>query len=71
MGLTIHYQLATTAGDRAHASKLMEELRQAALDLFFQHVGEIIEFRGEQCDWKKRVKDDSHRWLLIKARNPV
>jgi hypothetical protein len=44
MGLTIHYQLAT-AGDEAHARKLVQQLRQAALDLPFQHVGEIVEFR--------------------------
>jgi hypothetical protein len=44
MGLTIHYQLAA-AGDEAHARKLVQQLRQAALDLAFQHVGEIVEFR--------------------------
>jgi hypothetical protein len=32
MGLTIHYQLATT-GDQKHARKLVQQLRQAALDL--------------------------------------
>jgi hypothetical protein len=42
--LTIHYRLATT-GDDAHARKLVQQLRQAALDLPFQHVGEIVEFR--------------------------
>jgi hypothetical protein len=34
MGLTIHYQLATT-GDEALARKLVQQLRQAALDLPF------------------------------------
>jgi hypothetical protein len=66
MGLTIHYQLAT-AGDKAHARKLVQQLRQAALDLPFQHVGEIVEFRGDQCDWKQRADDDPNRWLLIQA----
>ena len=66
MGLTIHYQLATT-GDEAHARKLVQQLRQAALDLPFQHVGEIIEFQGEQCDWKQRPDDDPYRWLLVQA----
>jgi hypothetical protein len=32
MGLTIHYELATTTGDEAHARKLVQQLRQAALD---------------------------------------
>jgi len=66
VGLTIHYQLAAT-GDEANARKLVQQLRQAALDLPFQHVGEIVEFRGDQCDWKQRPDDDPYRWLLIQA----
>jgi hypothetical protein len=66
MELTIHYQLATT-GDEEHARKRVQQLRQAALDLPFQHVGEIVEFRGGQCDWKQRPDDDPSRWLLIQA----
>jgi len=70
MGLTIHYQLAT-AGDEAHSRKLVQQLRQAALDLPFEHVGEIAEFRGDECNWKLRADDDSHRWLLIQARTEI
>ena len=66
MGLTIHYQLTTT-GDEAHARKLVQQLRQAALDLPLQHVGEIVEFQGDECDWKQRADDDPYRWLLIQA----
>jgi hypothetical protein len=67
MGLTIHYQLVTTTGDEAHASKLVQQLRQAALDLPFQHVGEIVELQGDQCDWEQRPDDAPYRWLLIQA----
>lgn len=49
MGLTIHYQLATT-GDEAHARKIVQQLHHAALDLPIQHFGEIVEFRGDECD---------------------
>jgi hypothetical protein len=66
MGLTIHYQLATT-GDEAHARKLVQQLRQAALDLPFQHVGEIVALRSDQCDWEQRPDDDPYRWLLVQA----
>ena len=38
MGLTIHCQLVTT-GDEARVRQLVQQLRQAALDLPFQHVG--------------------------------
>jgi hypothetical protein len=67
MGLTIHYQLAAT-GDEAHARKLLQQVHQVALDLPLHHVGEIVEFRGAECDWKERAKDDPYRWLLIQAR---
>ena len=67
MGLTIHYQLATTTGDEANARKLVQHLRQAAINLPFQHVGEIVELQGNQCDWKQRPDDDPWRWLLIQA----
>ena len=33
MGLTIHYQLTTSTSDEGHARKLVQQLRQAALDL--------------------------------------
>jgi len=67
MGLTIHYELTTTTGDEAHARKLVQQLRQAALDLPFQHVGEIVELRGDQCDYKQRADNDPYRWMLIQA----
>ena len=54
MGRTIHYQLATTGGE-ADARKLLQQLRQAALDLPFQHIGEIVELRGVPRDWKRRA----------------
>jgi hypothetical protein len=66
MGLTIHYHLAAT-GDEANARKLVQQLREAALDLPFQHVGEIVECRGDECNWKHRADDDRCRWLLIQA----
>ena len=66
MGLTIHYQLATT-GDEAQTRELVQQLRQAALDLPLRWVGEIAEFRGDQCDWEQRADDDPHRWMLIQA----
>ena len=71
MSLTIHYELTTTTGDEAHARKLVQQLRQAALDLPFHHVGEIVELRGDQCDYKQRADNDPHRWLLIQARTDI
>jgi hypothetical protein len=49
----------------------VQQLRQAALDLPFQHVGEIVELRGDQCDYRKRADEDPYRWLLIQARTDI
>ena len=67
MGLTIHYELTTSTGGEANARKLVHQLRQAALDLPFAHVGEIVELRGDKCDYKQRADNDPYRWLLIQA----
>ena len=52
MGLTIHYQLATT-GDQAHARKLIPQLHQAALALPFQHVAKLSSFRATSATGAK------------------
>ena len=70
MGLTIHYQLKT-GGQVAHARNLVQRLRQAALDLPFDRVGELIELRGQECEWQRRANDDPYRWLLIQSDSDV
>jgi len=37
------------------------------MDLPFKEVGELIELRGEKCDFKEANRDDSNRWFLIQA----
>src|SRR5258707_12848749 len=70
MGLTIHYSLKTR-GSNARARKLVNALHQAAQDLPFKELGEIVELSGEQCDFNKRDREDPLRWLLIQARESV
>ena len=67
MGLTIHYRLKSEARSPAEARRLMEELRKRALDLPFAEVGEVVELRGDACDFEKCDRDDPHRWLLVQA----
>ena len=54
MGLTIHYSLHSTARSIDEARKLVEQLRQRALDLPFKRVGDIVDFTGDECDYDKR-----------------
>ncbi|MGA2662237.1 MAG: hypothetical protein ABSH34_32555 [Verrucomicrobiota bacterium] len=66
MGLTIHYKLRALGGE-ARALRLVQALRQAALDLPFKWVGPIENVRGQQCRFEDRPRDDRSRWLLIGA----
>ncbi len=70
MGLTIHYKLKAKGTD-ATARKLVEALHQAAHDLPFKEVGDIVNLSGDECDYDKRVREDPLRWLLIQAQGSV
>ena len=70
MGLTIDYSLRSLT---KNAHRLVEQMRQLALDLPFESVGEIISLEGDECDFEKqRGKVDEDRlWLLIQASQHV
>lgn len=70
MGLTIHYQLKCDATDIS-ARQIVGQLLQAALDLPFKEVNEVIELKGEACDDHQRDREDPLRWLLIQAGGSV
>ena len=70
MGLTIHYSFKAQ-GDEARARTLMQALHQAAQDLPFKELGELVELSGDQCDYNRRGRDDPLRWLLIQAEQGV
>jgi hypothetical protein len=67
VGLTIHYALRSDVNSPDHARQIVEQLRQAALDLAMTEVGEVLEFSGAACN-SRTAKDDSSRWLLTQAR---
>jgi hypothetical protein len=69
MGLTIHYTLTlpakTTIPD---VKQKLGALRQACLDLPFQEVGELMEFKGEtESNFDLRDREDPLRWFLCQA----
>ncbi len=67
MGLTIHYSLKSSTRSPKKARELIAHLRGRALDLPFAQVEDIVELKGEECDFDRRERDDPHRWLLIQA----
>lgn len=73
--LTIHYQLQSKLDDAKLVEQTVRQMRQLALDLPFEEVGDIINLSGEQCNTEARrkalqngdEKDESLFWLLIQG----
>ena len=65
MGLTIHYNLETKLTRPEEIRRLVDGLRQYAMDLPFQEVDDVVEFKGEDVSYQNQ--DDPHRWLKIQA----
>jgi hypothetical protein len=75
MGLTIHYTLKSKLEGPKQVEQAVYKMRQLALDLPFEQVGEIVTLTGEQCNTEARreelkngdEKDEGLFWLLIQA----
>jgi hypothetical protein len=69
MGLTIHYTLSLPAKTTVReVRQKLGALRQACLDIPFQEVSEMLEFKGEtECNFDLRDREDPLRWFLCQA----
>jgi hypothetical protein len=70
MGLTIHYSLKSTTKSADKARKLVERMRQLAMDLPFEEVGPLLDLSGDETNYNE-CRDDSIRWLLIQSRESL
>jgi hypothetical protein len=77
VGLTIHNKLKLTGKD---PRKVIAKVRQLALDLPFEEVGELLHLRGQECDCEARRtelkgtgpdRDETLFWFLIQSRRSV
>ena len=77
MGLTIHYTLRHH-GTIEDAKVLVEQLRERALDLPFQEVGELKEFTFQEGEYERflnpktpeeceRFRENEDRWMLVQS----
>ena len=66
MGLTIHYSLKHVGTEKS-ARRIVEQLHSAAQDLPFKELKDIVDLKGEACEFAKRSQDDPLRWLLCGA----
>jgi hypothetical protein len=79
MGLTIHYTLKTKDQDARQVEEIVHRMRQLALDLPFEQVGDIVNLTGKQCDTEARRKELQNGeekneclfWLMIQAGQSV
>jgi len=79
MGLTIHYTLKSKLQDPEQVKQIVNKVRQLALDLPFEQVGEIVDLTGKECDTEARRKElqngdgknETLFWLLIQAGESV
>lgn len=67
MGLTIHYSLHAEPRSEHEARQLVERLNQAARDLPFGQVGDVVELAGENIDASHVANDEDRGWLLTQA----
>ncbi len=57
VGLTIHYSLKSKLADAKQVKQTVHQMRQLALDLPFEEVGEIVDLKGKQCDTEARRRN--------------
>lgn len=67
MGLTIHYSLKLDTASVELAKEKLTALHQAAKDLPFAKVGELVEFQGDACHFDRDDSNDPHHWLKLHA----
>jgi hypothetical protein len=65
MGLTLHYSFTTPLRKPQEVRRLVQTMREVALDLPFQEVSEVKEFSGP--DTAHQGADDPDRWLKIQS----
>ena len=70
MGLTIHWHFQGPK-TKIEARAVIEKMRQRAMDLPFESVGEIAEFKGENAQFDRDGQNSPFRWLKIQARETV
>jgi len=68
MGLTIHYKLSLPEKTLLpEVRQKLGALRQCCLDLPFKEVGELMEFKGEECKFERLPREHPQRWFLCQA----
>lgn len=65
MGLTLHYQFQLNSASIDRAREKILALREIAIELPFQEVGELVEIEGEECKFDPDKTDDRNSYLKL------
>jgi hypothetical protein len=70
MGLTVHWSFQGPK-TKTDAQAIIEKMRQRAMDLPFEAVGEIVHFKGKDAQFDNDPPNGKHTWLKIQARETI
>lgn len=70
MGLTIHWSFQGPQ-TKSEAKGIIETMRQRAMDLPFESVGDIVHFNGKDAQYEYDPLNGKFRWLKIQARETI
>lgn len=70
MGLTIHWSFQGPK-TKSEATAIIGKMRQRAMDLPFEAVGEIVHFKGRDAQFDSDPSDGEYRWLKIQAQETI
>src|SRR5271165_7027497 len=67
MVTTIHFELQAKTRSHEKARRVVERIRQRAMDLAFERVSEVVELSGRDCDPNSYDPDDGLEDLPIRC----
>jgi hypothetical protein len=70
MGLTIHWSFQGPQ-KKSEAKTVIEKMRQRAMDLPFESVGEVVHFKGKDAQFDNDPPNGKYTWLKIQARESI
>ena len=66
MGLTIHWSFQGPQ-KKSEATAIIDKLRERAMDLPFESVGDVVRFKGKDAQFDNDPPDSPYTWLKLQA----
>ena len=66
MGLTIHWSFQGPQ-KKSEATAIIDKLRERAMDLPFESVGDVVRFKGKDAQFDNDPPDSLYTWFKLQA----